>query len=268
MSVDPNTVVTREAGVSARAAALSQPSSSYFGKRGVSATKGNAESQDMDVDLPRPLSRPSSSSNATLESYRLPKLVPARSTQSGSAFDSFALHNSLSTAATPETSSSQQRQRTAEQEKRHQAWKDRMLAPGGIMPRRRSLALDEAAAAEARGQVIGEGADEDEEGQGEEAAVDEEEEAGKKAAAGVGSRLKEKYAAKPVASAKGKGKKKEEVGPSGLTYTPLEKQYMEIKAQWPDVLLLTEGESSTVTPVLTVDSRIQIQVGDICGICY
>jgi DNA mismatch repair protein MSH3 len=247
MSVDPNTVVKREAGVSARAAALSQPSSSYFGKRGVSAPKGNAVGQNMDIDPPRPpISRPSSSSNATLESYRLPKLVPARSTQSGSAFDSFTLHHSLSAAVSPDPSSSQQRQRTAEQEKRHQAWKDRMLAPGGIMPRRRSLALDEAAAAEAMGQVIGEGADEDEEGQGEEAAVDEEEEAGKKAAAGVGSRLKEKYAAKPVASAKGKGKKKEEVGPSGLTYTPLEKQYMEIKAQWPDVLLLTEGGSSTV----------------------
>jgi hypothetical protein len=65
-----------------------------------------------------------------------------------------------------------------------------------------------------------------------------------------------------------KGKKKEEVGPSGMTYTPLEKQvrldyslllrfvlctlttrlwcleqFMEIKAANPDVLLATEGRS-------------------------
>lgn len=42
-------------------------------------------------------------------------------------------------------------------------------------------------------------------------------------------------------TAKGK-KKQEEVGPSGLVYTPLEKQFMEIKSKNEDVLLLTEGE--------------------------
>jgi len=39
---------------------------------------------------------------------------------------------------------------------------------------------------------------------------------------------------------KGRGKKQEELGPSGLPYTPLEKQFMEIKDANPDVLLLTE----------------------------
>lgn len=66
-----------------------------------------------------------------------------------------------------------------------------------------------------------------------------------KAAEEIGNKLAAKYSA--GANGKGKGaprakKKKEEVGPSGQTYTPLEKQYMEMKAKYPDVLLLMEGE--------------------------
>jgi len=107
-----------------------------------------------------------------------------------------------------------------------------------IIPRRRSLALDEAAAAELRSALgVGEEALED----GDETPVPEvdvEGELEKKKAEVVGKGLA-KYASKEGGK---KGKKKvEELGPSGLSYTPLEKQYMEIKAKWPDVLLLTEG---------------------------
>lgn len=58
----------------------------------------------------------------------------------------------------------------------------------------------------------------------------------------IASSLRSKYAAKEAPAKRGRKKKVEEVGPSGMTYTPLEKQYMEIKEQWPDVLLLMEGE--------------------------
>jgi DNA mismatch repair protein MSH3 len=70
----------------------------------------------------------------------------------------------------------------------------------------------------------------------------ESDEEGRIAAEGVGSKLKAKYAAKgsELAKGKGKGKKKEEIGPSGMTYTPLEKQFMEIKMENPDVLLMME----------------------------
>ena len=66
-------------------------------------------------------------------------------------------------------------------------------------------------------------------------------EEGKKLAEDVGSRLRAKFAPKGTNGAKGKGKKKEEVGPSGQTYTPLEKQFMDIKGANPDVLLMMEG---------------------------
>lgn len=95
------------------------------------------------------------------------------------------------------------------------------MAPDGLVPRRRSLALDEAeaeAAAEGEAEV--------------DADVEEE----------TSTNFASKYAAPTKSTAKGKSKKKEEqIGPSGLPYTPLEKQFMEIKAANPDVLLLTEG---------------------------
>lgn len=95
------------------------------------------------------------------------------------------------------------------------------------MPRRRSLALDEAAAAEAR-----KAAGEDDSGNGE-PGKDEDE---------VVSQLRSKYVAKEPPK-RGRKKKEEEIGPSGMIYTPLEKQYMEIKEKWPDVLLMMEGKS-------------------------
>ena len=126
-----------------------------------------------------------------------------------------------------------------------------MQAPGGLISRRRSLALDEAAAAEAR---RAEGIDDDDD---EVIEVDSDDEKSRKKAEGVGSSLSAKFAAKGAKGA-GRGKKKEEVGPSGQTYTPLEKQFMEIKGENPDVLLLMEGESGV--DLGSSHSRLQVQV--------
>jgi DNA mismatch repair protein MSH3 len=120
-----------------------------------------------------------------------------------------------------------------------------------LIPRRRSLALDEAAALEARRQLGLEEGNED--GDDTPPVVvedrDESDEERQRAADKLGDSLAAKYAAKADAKGKGKGKaaitrkkKVEEVGPSGQTYTPLEKQYLEHKAQNPDVLLMMEGE--------------------------
>lgn len=77
--------------------------------------------------------------------------------------------------------------------------------------------------------------------------IDSDEEKNKKQAQAVGDKLAAKFAVKSTdknKTTKGKGKRKEEaIGPSGLSYTPLEKQYIEIKQAHPDVLLLMEGES-------------------------
>jgi DNA mismatch repair protein MSH3 len=99
------------------------------------------------------------------------------------------------------------------------------------MPRRRSLALDEAAAADARRAAGIDPAEED--GDAEEGVDGSTTEAAAK--------LRSKYTATAAPVKKGRKKKEEELGPSGMTYTPLEKQYMEIKAKWPDVLLFMEG---------------------------
>jgi DNA mismatch repair protein MSH3 len=64
---------------------------------------------------------------------------------------------------------------------------------------------------------------------------------------------------------KGRGKKKEQLGPSGLPYTPLEKQFMEIKEANQDVLLLTEGKlirgaNRLLRLKFVRISRLQVQV--------
>lgn len=112
-----------------------------------------------------------------------------------------------------------------------------MELPGGFFPRRRSLALDDAAAAEARKAA---GIEDDDVTPEADMEMDSEDERSRKKAEGVGNKLAAKFTAKGTTR---KGKKTEEVGPSGQTYTPLEKQFMEIKGDNPDVLLLMEGES-------------------------
>ncbi|KAJ9099014.1 hypothetical protein QFC20_005771 [Naganishia adeliensis] len=124
--------------------------------------------------------------------------------------------------------------------RRHAAWQKRLQGPSGLVPRRRSLNLDEAEAREARA-ALAEARGEEYQPEDENATpVDEKDDPAEIeliSEAVKGSRAKKAGAAKAV---KGRGKKKEEVGPSGLSYTPLEKQFMEIKAANPDVLLLVE----------------------------
>lgn len=114
------------------------------------------------------------------------------------------------------------------------------MVGGSLIQRRRSLALDEAAALEARKLVSGLEDDEKDVAPIESAESDEERE---NQAKQVGNGLAAKYTAKGKGKAVGRKKKEEEVGPSGQTFTPLEKQYMDIKAKHPDVLMLMEGES-------------------------
>ncbi|KAK8861547.1 hypothetical protein IAR55_002369 [Kwoniella newhampshirensis] len=190
--------------------------------------------------LPSSITRPPSTSTG-LDAYRLPKIAPPRPCRSGTAFGTYSL-SSTSNEAGP---SSSQLAPTPEQQARHAAWQAKVLAPGGIIRRRRSLALDEAAAAELRGQLR---LTPDAENGGPTTPISEDREKAEDderttAAESMGKKLAAKYAAKDVdgqGKVKGKGKKKEEVGPSGLTYTPLEKQFMEIKQQNEDVLLLME----------------------------
>ncbi|WVF67166.1 hypothetical protein IAT40_001912 [Kwoniella sp. CBS 6097] len=217
--------------------AQSASTSSYFSKPSIPA-KPDILTQKKE----RPISTPgATSTSSTLQSYKLPKTIPAQSPQSGTAFNSYL----VSTEAEAGPSSSQPA-RTEDQILRHERWTARMLE-GGLIRRRRSLALDEAAAAEMRGEAgieipdLESGANTPAIENAEE--IDAEDESKRKAAEGVGIKLAAKYAAKDgegKSKGKGKGKKKEEVGPSGLTYTPLEKQYMEIKEKNQDVLLLME----------------------------
>ncbi|WVQ64881.1 uncharacterized protein L199_003050 [Kwoniella botswanensis] len=205
-----------------------QSTSSYFSK---------PARQPSNSSTPIPISA-STSTSATLETYRLPKANVPLFTQSGTAFDVYT----VTTEAGPSTIA-----RSSEQQRRHEAWQDRVLSNGGIIRRRRSLALDEAAAAELR-RGVGVDTPDVESGTNTPAAeeleeVDSEDESRRKAAEGVGSKLAAKYASKISdggRTTKGKGKKKEEVGPSGQTYTPLEKQFMEVKEKTQDVLLLME----------------------------
>lgn len=221
----------RISGAEARRAALTQPSSSYFGKpKATPIAEEPSSSRSTSVTnsvrrtvTPRPV----------LASYALPRAAPSQASSSGAAFDSYAAQ--LRTPVAP------RKEQTEEQKRRQEAWTQRMNS-GGIIRRRRSLALDEAEAAEAR-QEAGIEDDEDDTGVID---VDSDEERSKKKAEGVGSKLAAKFASKDDKGTKGKGKKKEDVGPSGLTYTPLEKQYMEIKRDNPDALLLMEGELNEV----------------------
>lgn len=106
---------------------------------------------------------------------------------------------------------------------RHEEWERRLNDPRGLIPRRRSFNLDEAAAKSVRAQEDGRGTPDPE-------ADDDDDE------------IEEVIKVKPKpgkSNAKSK-KSKEDVGPSGLTYTPLEKQYTAIKEANPDVLILME----------------------------
>ena len=241
---------------------LLQTTSGYFSRKGNSGARpplgdttfSNVDGMDHDECYPKvgpsgqvilTTKSPSVKPSISLQSYRLPPSAPPHVSQSGSAFENYSI-GGLS-APTDGPVAHARNPRTKEQEQRHEEWQRRMVAPGGILPRRRSLKLDEAAVAEAR-RVAGEDveAEADVETSFIEDDEEEQEQEGRRRAEGVGSKLKDKYVAKGGQGindkAKGKGKKKEEdIGPSGQTYTPLEKQYMEIKAENPDVLLLMEG---------------------------
>lgn len=186
-----------------------------------------------------PTSRAIAAPPVHLQDYRLPRIASS-SNQEGGAFGAFS-NSSIEASLRPS------QQRTAAQQDQHEKW-HRKVVGGSLIRRRRSLALDEAAALEARRQL---GLVDDEDADGSvtpqvEAVLDSDEERQQQAEQ-VGTGLAAKYGAKFEGKGKGKAssrkKKEEDVGPSGQTYTPLEKQYMEIKAKNPDVLLLMEGQS-------------------------
>jgi DNA mismatch repair protein MSH3 len=219
---------------------LAQPTSSYFATTSSRLPAKSRKSDTQTIDIDSPSLQPGTLFTSitsedipvfpttTLQSYQLPTLKRSQASQSGLAFDRYTMATATSNND-PSLPSSQTR--TSAQQKRHEEWQ-RRLAGGGIIPRRRSLALDEAAAAEAR-RAIGIKNENDE--------PDEDEDEGDRVES-VGLKLKAKFAAKVDIKAKGKGKKQEEVGPSGQTYTPLEKQFIVIKEANPDVLLMMEGK--------------------------
>lgn len=206
---------------------MAQTSSSYF--------KGHPAARPLSVDKTRPR-KPL----AAIQAYKLPHVIPSQLPLSGSAFETCSLvpQASFVPDSESEASTSPAPQRTTEQLNRHEEWKARVLAMSGSFRRRRSLALDEAAAAEVReaAGLEGENTPFDDSG------GDDDKRESEKNAEEVGKKLKKYVAKEPAEKAKGKGKKKEEIGPSGLAYTPLEKQFMDIKEQNKDVLLLMEGE--------------------------
>lgn len=188
--------------------------------------------------------RPEKQPRASLAAFALPRTRYNSDATAGSAFDTYILPSS--------TEPKVPRVRTAAQQARHDAWDKKLAGPGGLMPRRRSLALDEAAAADMRREAGLEEVDEDapQEDQSDEEKL--------KKAEAIGSKLPAKFAAKGAGK---KGKKQEEIGPSGQTYTPLEKQFKEIKAANPDVLLLMEGGSFRRITLISVGYKYKF-LGD------
>lgn len=129
------------------------------------------------------------------------------------------------------------KQLTAEEERRREHWQD--VVSGRKFFRRRSLQLDDAAEI-ARREQLGEDVNGQEQASGSATPATPAPEEEEQCESSTAAALRAKFAAP---ARKGRGKKKEEdVGPSGLTYTPLEKQYMAIKDRWPGVLLMLEGE--------------------------
>ncbi|KAJ9105305.1 hypothetical protein QFC21_001673 [Naganishia friedmannii] len=192
-----------------------------------------------------------------LKKYKLAEaVVPHKLPPSGAAFEDYQVshataHTSVNDVnaiegTTPYQAGFPELEENATTEarrKRHAEWQTRLRGPAGLVPRRHSLNLDETEArevrtalAEARGEVyVSDGEDnaeivnacDDDEGNG---------------VTMSSSKVGKAKASKPAVAktAKGRGKNKEDVGPSGLVYSPLEKQFMEIKAANSDVLLLME----------------------------
>lgn len=176
-----------------------------------------------------------SGAKKALQKYKLANdVVSANPPPSGVAFDDY--HVSATQATNGEvtmdkagTNGIDEGSMTNDEEnetrrQRHAAWQKRLQGPSGLVPRRRSLNLDEAEAREARA-ALAEARGEEYQPEDENATpVDERDDPAEIELISEtvkGSRAKKPGAAKAV---KGRGKKKEEVGPSGLSYTPLEKQ--------------------------------------------
>ena len=224
---------------------MSQPASAYFGNPVDQNTHPTNGSHSSGTHPAATDNRPSSSRNK-LASFALSRVKPPSKLD-----DAGPGSETHSTASQP---------RTAEQRKRHEEWQRRLEAPGGLIRRRRSLALDEAAAAEIR---RASGLDVDTPDPAIDAEtrtvetpieVDSDSERHKKSNDLAAKFASQFAAAEPTKGGrKGKGKKKEEVGPSGQTYTPLEKQFLEIKGEHPDVLLLMEGGFPPLTLRIYID---------------
>lgn len=208
---------------------------SFFSKNGKDK---NAAQNRRALAIQQAMDARGSSARKALQKFKLSDDIKlASSLPSGVAFDDYHVSATQATAGA-ELSEKEDKDGAAEdiashaaasqlQKKRHDAWQKRLQDPSGLIPRRRSLNLDEAEAREARaalaaarGEEYVPDADEgdlDLDGGGDLGGID------SPAESISASRTKHTKAAatKPT---KGKGKKKEEVGPSGLPYTPLEKQ--------------------------------------------
>lgn len=165
----------------------------------------------------------------SLAKFIAPPVVASTVFDSGLAFGNYTVSPSA-----PKVSSEQRSQQSlsldesrsgqgeAARLKRHAKWQKRLMS-GNLIPRRRSLGLDEAEAASialaaARGEIV--------EGSGgvtEDAEDEDTQILDDSGITGRNSKSKQVDRTKSGTS-KPKGKKAEEIGPSGMAYTPLEKQ--------------------------------------------
>ncbi|KAJ9120824.1 hypothetical protein QFC22_002758 [Naganishia vaughanmartiniae] len=227
---------------------------SFFSRKGTDKDAG----RDMRaLAIQKAFESGGSGARRALKKYKLAEpVIPHRPPPSGAAFEDYqvlpatsrASVNDVNAGSTLEAQaasrgSSEENEAKESRRKRHAQWQNRLHGPTGLVPRRRSLNLDETEArevrtalAEARGEVYV--SDVEESADPADAGDDEE---GNAVTAGLTKGGKAKSTKAAIGkTTKGRGKKKEDVGPSGLVYSPLEKQFMEIKAANPDVLLLME----------------------------
>lgn len=213
---------------------------SFFSRKGTDKDAG----RDLRaLAIQKALESSGSGAQRALKKYKLgEQVVPHKSASSGAAFEDYQVspataHSSVNDVNAMEGKSledpaasgepSEENAATEARKRRHAEWQRRLQGPTGLVPRRRSLNLDEAEArevrtalAEARGEVYV--SDVEDSADLEDAAGDND---GIAMAAGSSRGGKAKSTKAAVGkTTKGSGKKKEEVGPSGLVYSPLEKQ--------------------------------------------
>lgn len=216
----------------AQASGATRTVESFFSKK----TDKDARRNRRALAIQQAIDSVGSGGKKALQKYKLADgIASATSPQSGVAFEDYRVSAidskdsdkamDIDRSAADETAEEHDEE-SETRRRRHAAWQKRLQAPSGLVPRRRSLNLDEAEAREARA-ALAEARGEEYHPDGEaETPIEERDDPAEvevlqeAVKGGRGKNMK----AGVSRAVKGRGKKKEEVGPSGQTYTPLEKQ--------------------------------------------